>query len=124
MGVVSGLSFPLRFGSKGHLEVSQGARKLHDNVKHLLLTQVGERLSHPELGVLRVSTSFRNMSDARLLLLRQLCWQAIEDGEPRVQVDELTVRRNEQEGTLVFSVRFHEVLSEASDSATVSYLWG
>ena len=55
MAILKGLSFPLKFSSRGSFATTSGMDKIKENIRALVLTSVGERVMNPNIGTMDVS---------------------------------------------------------------------
>jgi phage baseplate assembly protein W len=97
---VRGFSLPFRIDPlTGGVAAESGAEKLKENVIHVLLTDLGERVMRREYGGgIRALVHDPNNDALRAIVQRQIA-KGIQQNEPRVQVQSVTVAQ--QGGTLV-----------------------
>ena len=78
-------------------------------LKHLILTKNFERPFHPEIGTQIHSLLFENFSPAVRIAMERTIQDAIENYEPRVNLNYVSIRElqdnNALEVTIVFSLR-------------------
>lgn len=91
-GTVRGFSFPFRIATgTGGVAWAEGSEKLKENVIHLLLTGVGERVMRRDYGGgLRALLHDPNNDALRAVVQRQV-GRAIATHEPRIEVRSLNV---------------------------------
>ncbi len=102
---VRGFSLPFRIDPlTGGVATESGAEKLKENVIHVLLTDLGERVMRREYGGgVRALVHDPNNDALRAIVQRQIA-KGIAQNEPRVQVQSVTV--SQQGGTLVAELRY------------------
>lgn len=103
-----GFAFPFHIDShSGRIAATEGAEKLQENLKHLLLTRRGERVMLRDYGGGVTQLQHENMNDALLALARRQINKTILQYEPRVLVQEVSVLpRNPQIGELFVRVSY------------------
>ena len=86
-----GISFPPRIDANGHVAWSEGTQNIRESIKVILLTELGERLMLTEFGAgLKQFLYEPNTVETRRLLEEQIT-QALEQWEPRLQLQEVNV---------------------------------
>ncbi len=91
-----GLSFPFRVDARsGGMAITEGPDKLKENLKHLLLTRIGERLMSREYGGGVTQLLHENINDGLIGVARHQITRAIIRYEPRILPQEVTVIPNE-----------------------------
>ena len=100
-----GISLPFRIDPlTGGVAVESGDEKLKENVIHVLLTDIGERVMRREYGGgVRALLHDPNNDALRAIVQRQIA-KGIAQHEPAVQVQSVTV--SQQGGTLVAELRY------------------
>ena len=102
-----GAAFPFRIDPRsGGVATSAGAAKLEDNVKHLLLTRIGERTAVRDYGGGVTQLFQENINDGLIEVARHQIARALVRFEPRVLPDEISVHA--REGELLLLVRYLE----------------
>ncbi|MDR9787861.1 MAG: GPW/gp25 family protein [Peptococcaceae bacterium MAG4] len=100
----SGFSFPFHIDASGRVAWTSGPEKLKENIKHILLTGLGERVMRRDYGGgLRQLVHDPNNDALRAIVQHQIA-KAIGQWEPRVQVQEVTV--TQKEGKLCVEIRY------------------
>ena len=95
---LKGFAFPFHIDSRsGGVAVAEGPDKLQDNLKHLLLTRIGERLMLRQYGGGVSQLLYENINDALIALARRQVMKAILQYEPRILPQEITVIPREGE---------------------------
>lgn len=86
----SGMSFPFKFAPTGGVARSEGAEKVRDNLRFLVLTARGERLVRKTVGTVGYRRIFRNMAGSDVTLIEGLVRKALAEQEPRFVVQSIT----------------------------------
>ena len=81
-----GLAMPFRIGREGGVAVEAGPEKLRDNVVHILLTSLGERVMRRDYGAGLRQLVHDPVNDALLSVVQHQVIKAISQAEPRVEV--------------------------------------
>jgi len=103
IGDVRGFSIPFRI-DKGRVVATSGLDKLKENIIHILLTSVAERVMRRDYGGgLRDLVHDPNNDVLRALVQHQIA-KSIGQWEHRVQLREVAVRQ--QEGTLLAEIHY------------------
>ncbi len=101
---IRGFSIPFRINPAGGVAQESGPEKLKENIIHILLTGVGERVMRRDYGGgIRQLIHDPNNDALRAIVQRQIA-KSIGQWEPRVQLQGLTV--SQQEGTLVVELQY------------------
>jgi phage baseplate assembly protein W len=91
-GDPTGPAFPFRIDLlTGRVATSVGPEKLRENLKHLLLTRIGERLMVREYGGGITQLLHENVNDALVTVAQHQVGRAIIRFEPRVLPQEIAV---------------------------------
>jgi uncharacterized protein len=91
-GEPSGPAFPFRIDPlTGRVATSAGSAKLRENLKHLLLTRIGERAMVREYGGGVLQLLHENVNDALVTVAQHQVGRAIVRFEPRVLPQEIAV---------------------------------
>lgn len=87
-----GFAFPFRIDPRsGGVAVSEGSEKLRENLKHLLLTRVGERVMLREYGGGVTQLLHENVNDGLIAVARHQITRALVRFEPRILPQEVSV---------------------------------
>jgi uncharacterized protein len=87
-----GFAFPFRIDPRsGGVASTEGADKLKENLKHLLLTRIGERVMLRGYGGGVTQLLHENINDGLIAVARHQISRAILTFEPRVLPQEVTV---------------------------------
>ena len=106
MAELHGLSFPLRFGGRGSLATSDGIDKIKENIKAIVLANLGERVMNPTVGTMVYHQMFKNITEQQQSLLDHQLRMGIEAGETRVTVVDIDIIKPEQDGQLMIDLTF------------------
>ncbi|HET6336098.1 MAG TPA: GPW/gp25 family protein [Polyangiales bacterium] len=100
-----GFAFPFAIDARtGGIARAEGAEKLRQNLKHLLLTSVGERAMLREYGGGVRALYQENINDGLLAVARHQITRALVRFEPRILPQEVNVVP--REGQLFLVVRY------------------
>jgi phage baseplate assembly protein W len=114
---IFGFAFPFRI-VVGGVATESGIRKLNDNIAHLLLTTVGERVMLRDYGGgLRQLLHDPNNNAMRAIVQRQVA-KAIGAYEPRVLVQVVNLTQDEPGGVLNINVQY--IVRQTSQVQTMS----
>jgi phage baseplate assembly protein W len=113
-----GVAFPFRVDPRsGRVATSAGADKLEDNVEHLLLTRIGERLVSRDYGGGVTQLFQENVNDGLIAVARHQISRALLRFEPRVLPQEVSVRARGAELFLV--VRYLQGLTPSLQTTVI-----
>jgi uncharacterized protein len=99
-----GVAFPFRIDPRsGRVATSARAEKLEDNVEHLLLTRIGERVVARSYGGGVTQFFQENVNDGLIAVARHQLSRALLRFEPRVLPQEIDVRARDGELFLLVS---------------------
>ena len=114
---IFGFAFPFRIAAGG-VATESGIRKLNDNIAHLLLTTIGERVMVRDYGGgLRQLLHDPNNDAMRAIVQRQVA-KAIGAYEPRVLVQAVNLTQDEPGGVLNINVQY--IVRQTSQVQTMS----
>jgi uncharacterized protein len=95
---IRGISFPFRIDPRsGGVAITEGDDKFKENLKHLLLTRVGERLMLRQYGGGVTQLLQENINDGLIAVARHQISKAILQFEPRILPQEVSVIAKEGE---------------------------
>lgn len=87
-----GMGFPFGIDPQGGgIRVAEGAEKIRDNLVHILLTDVGERVMRRGWGAGLRQMLHDPVNSALLAVVRHQVIKSITQAEPRVEVTELRI---------------------------------
>jgi phage baseplate assembly protein W len=82
-----GLAFPMRLGADGRVAFSSGAQNIRENIRVILLTEVGERILLAEFGSRIQSVLFEQNTPATRRLIQKEMEEALQRWEPRIELE-------------------------------------
>ncbi|MBV7337519.1 GPW/gp25 family protein [Chloroflexi bacterium TSY] len=102
---IVGFSIPFRIEA-GRVAQANGVEKIKENIIHILLTGIGERVMRRDYGGgLRQLVHDPNNDALRSIVQHQIA-KAIGQWEPRVLLQSVTVTQHPQEGTLIAELQY------------------
>ena len=115
---IHGFAFPFRVDARtGGVAATQGADKLRENIKHLLLTRIGERRMMRTYGGGATQLYQENINDGLIAVAQHQISRAIVQFEPRILPQEVAVIP--QNGTLYLRVRYIQPGAAGLQSMTI-----
>jgi uncharacterized protein len=113
-----GFTFPFRIDAQtGGVAATEGPDKLRENLKHLLLTKVGERVMARQYGGGVTQLLHEPINNALIGLARHQITKAILQFEPRVLPEDITVIPHE--GELYLRVEYIQEDSQGTETAVI-----
>ena len=114
---INGFSIPFRLNTaSGGVVAESGGEKLKENIVHILMTRVGERVMRRDYGGgLRELLHDPNNDALRAIVQHQIA-KSIGQWEPRVELRQVSV--TQQDGTLMADI--HYLIRESQQSERVS----
>src|SRR6185437_7336092 len=100
-----GLSHPFRLGVAG-LSQSEGVRKVEESILIILGTQYGERVMRPAFGCNLSSLAFAPNNASTANLARYYVAEGLARWEPRIEVLDVGVERNELPGRFAITITY------------------
>jgi uncharacterized protein len=101
----AGLAFPLGL-DQGQLRMNSLEDHVRQSIGLILETAKGERMMRPDFGAGLRDLAFAPLDAATVALVAHQVRDALVRFEPRVDVDEVTVRTGDQDGTLLIHLRY------------------
>jgi len=105
---VKGLTFPLRFSSKGKLDSATGQDKISDNLTAIVVTSVNQRVMRPTFGTpsedllfTKLLVSSTNAQEIRLDVI-----SSIQEFEPRVTLESVSVEIDSNRSAYVIKIHY------------------
>lgn len=112
---ITGAAFPFQIDPhSGRVAIKAGSEKLKDNLRHLLLTRVGERLMIREYGSGATQLLHENIDDSLVSLARHQLTKSILRFEPRVLLQNVAVIS--QNGDLYLHITYIEANNPAAQA--------
>ncbi len=96
-----GLAFPLRVDHTGALTTVDGAESIETAIRVVLATAPGERVMRSEFGCRIWQLLFEPVNAATLGLMAQAVFEALEQWEPRADIEDVDVAPDPVDGQLV-----------------------
>lgn len=113
-----GLAFPFRIDPRsGSVAISEGSDKLTENLKHLLLTRIGERVMLRQYGGGATQLLHENINDGLVAVARHQLTKALLKYEPRILPQEISVIP--RDGELYLRITYIEANNPALQQTTV-----
>jgi phage baseplate assembly protein W len=115
---IRGFSFPFRIDPRsGGVAATEGEEKFKHNLKHLLLTRIGERVMLREYGGGVTQLLHENINDGLIAVARHQISRAILSFEPRVLPQEVSVIQ--KDGQLWLRVRYIQANTPGLKTAVI-----
>jgi uncharacterized protein len=84
------LAFPLRIGPQGSIQLSSAEPNIEESIRIILRTEPGERVYRPDFGCRLSELAFASLNTRTLLQIRMYVREALEQWEPRIDIEEIT----------------------------------
>lgn len=91
-----GFTWPLRVDASGSIALTDGSGDLDDAIRVVLLTAPGERLMRPQFGCRIWDLLFEPVTANLLGLIDQAVRDALAQWEPRIAVEDVTPRQDDE----------------------------
>lgn len=91
-----GFTWPLRVDASGSIALTDGSGDLDDAIRVVLLTAPGERLMRPQFGCRIWDLLFEPVTANLLGLVDQAVRDALAQWEPRIAVEDVTPRQDDE----------------------------
>lgn len=101
-----GFAFPLQVNPRGGVKRAREAEKVREAIFVLLGTQNGERLMRPTFGCNLKSLVFAPNNLATANLARHYVTEGLQNGEPRIILDDVAVQNDNTHARLVIQIRY------------------
>ena len=88
---INGIAFPFQKGETEFPRKRVDDDVIEDNIRRILLTRRGERVMRPDSGSDTMSFVFESVGPILTAQISRECRRAIQQGEPRVQVQRVQV---------------------------------
>ncbi|HEU0053718.1 MAG TPA: GPW/gp25 family protein [Longimicrobium sp.] len=116
----SGISFPVRLGPDGRVASSRGPDNVRECIRHVLLTEPGERVMLPDFG----GGAGRFLFEPNTVSTRRRIQERIQDSlrrwEPRIALQAVTVDEDPDDPTAaIATVRYQLVADRATEQVSV-----
>ena len=117
MKEIHGFSIPFRIAPGGGIARASGAAKIKENIIHILLTAVGERVMRRTYGGGIAQLVHDPNNDALRAIVQHQIGRSIGEWEPRVLLQSVTLAQ--EDGTLVAQVDYIERRTRQRESVSV-----
>ena len=117
MDEIRGFSIPFRIGPGGGIAQESGAEKIKENIIHILLTAVGERVMRRDYGGGIGQLVHDPNNDALRAIVQHQIARSIGQWEPRVLLQSVTVAQ--RDGMLFAHVDYVERRTRQRESVSV-----
>ena len=115
-----GLAFPLQVNPRGGIALAIGERDIEQAIGIILETVPGERVMRPEFGCRVHELIFAPNNASTHGLIVHYVEQALERWEPRIQVREVEVNTDPNNGaTLLVEIKY--VIKDSHDERSIVY---
>ena len=101
-----GFAFPLGVSQQGGLALSAEGQSVRESIWLILLTEPGERLYRPEFGCRLSELAFAPINDETLMLMRIWVKEALEQWEPRIELEDVLARPNASQGLVYLIINY------------------
>ena len=116
-----GISFPPRLGPDGRLAWSAGEQNVHESIRVILMTELGERLRRPDFGAGLSRYLFEPNTVTTRRQIQDRIVKALALWEPRVDVQNVAVEADGADpDTAVATVVYRLVATGAQEALTTS----
>ena len=104
----SGWSFPVRLTPGGSVRLVSGAEEIEAAVRMILTTAPGERVMRPDFGCAMWEQVFAPVNPNTLGLIEQSVREALARWEPRITLDNVTARPDDNDNAIVqIDIEYH-----------------
>ena len=114
-----GVNFPLTLSVTGGILLSSGLMSIEQSVRIILGTQFGERVMRPNFGCNLKSLVFAPNNPQTAALARQYVTDGLQQWEPRITVQSVSVTNQVEDPQLLITVRF--VIKPSLDPQAMIY---
>ncbi|HEY9735281.1 MAG TPA: GPW/gp25 family protein [Trichocoleus sp.] len=101
-----GFSFPLGISQQGGLALSAEGQSVRESIWLILLTEPGERLYRPTFGCRLSELAFAPINAETLMLMRIWVQEALEQWEPRIELEEVLARSKADKGIVYIVINY------------------
>lgn len=96
-----GFGWPMGVDHTGSIRLTDGAADLDDSIELVLMTAPGERLMRPQFGCRIWDLLFEPVTGNLLGLIAEAVRQALAQWEPRIEVEDVAPRPDDDDSALV-----------------------
>lgn len=101
-----GMSFPVQISGSGSIAEASGVDKVEKSIRVVLGTQYGERVMRPLFGCNLKSLAFAPNNAPTANLARYYVTEGLRRWEPRIDVLDVTVTNDNDNGVLRIEIRY------------------
>ncbi len=110
-----GFSYPFRMDTElGQMATSEGVALVEESIRILLGTKKGERVMRPDFGADLDSIVFSPIQANTFAMIQKYIKDCLDKWEPRIEVKEVTVTPDANEGNKIIIDLEYEILSHNS----------
>jgi phage baseplate assembly protein W len=111
-----GTAFPFHINEEGRLGWSVGAQNIRESIQIILLTEPGERVMLPDFGAGLKRFLFQPNTVTTHRLIEEAIIQALDEWEPRVEVDAVEVQADEDDPrSALVTIRYTLIANQVGD---------
>ena len=114
-----GAAFPFRPSALGGVALSTQEQRVHESIRMILGTQVGERLMRPDFGANLKSLTFAPNTQATANLAQHYVEEALNTWEPRIVLLNVVVANDLKNGALIIDLNYR--LSSSFEQRNLVY---
>ena len=104
----SGWSFPVRLTPGGSVQLFSGGEEIDAAIRMILTTAPGERVMRPDFGCSMWEQVFAPVNPNTLGLIEQSVREALARWEPRITLDDVTARPDDNDNAIVqIDIEYH-----------------
>ena len=104
----SGWSFPVRLTPGGSVQLFSGGEEIDAAIRMILTTAPGERVMRPDFGCSMWEQVFARVNPNTLGLIEQSVREALARWEPRITLDDVTARPDDNDNAIVqIDIEYH-----------------
>jgi uncharacterized protein len=116
-----GIAFPPHVGSDGRVQWSDGPENVRESIRIILMTEQQERVMLPEFGGGLRRFLYEPNTTATLRLIQARVTASLERWEPRVKLEDVSVRADDGNPTLaIVTIDYALVASAERGSLTLA----
>jgi uncharacterized protein len=116
----SGISFPMRLGPDGRVAVSRGPDNVRECIRHVLLTEPGERVMLPDFGGGAGSFLFEPNTVSTRRRIQERIEDALHRWEARVSLQSVAVDEDPDDPRgAIATLRYQLVADRATEQVSV-----
>jgi len=117
----SGIGYPLQIGTSGGIRGSGGVQRIEESIRIILGTGYGERVMRPRFGCNLKSLVFAPNNEATANLARHYVLQGLSQWEPRIEVFEVVVNNDHENGLLLIEIHYRLRATQEAQSMIVPF---